>query len=425
MFKTYLKQAMQMLKQNKFISTISIIGTAIAIMMVMVIIVTDEIKQVSIAPEINRNKTMYIKYLSRVSKDKNGFHHSGVNYDFYKNYLSNLKTPILISAMNNQNKWNASISENTTIVADVIKCDENYWTFMSFSFIDGKPFSKSDFDSGLKKGIISEKFSKQLFGNENALGREFELNYDCYEVVGIVKDVSQVFEYAYADVWIPYSATDDLGKSYNDLFAFNYTEYTILFLMKSNADFDALIKEVRNIEQKYNTVDKDWNISFNGPHDHKTQLTLTASNLAPNSSGYKKKFALIFCILLIIPAVNLSGFSMSRIKRRTEEIGIRKAFGANKKTLLTQVLFENFITSLIGGIIGLGLSYGIVFWLKEWLLNVPSESSIPIQAIVSFPVFLSVFVVCIILNLLSAGIPAYQSSRMSIVNSLNQNNLPR
>ena len=58
MYKVYFKQALLMLKQNKFISMIAIMGTALAIMMIMTIIVTDEIKEISTAPEINRNRTL-------------------------------------------------------------------------------------------------------------------------------------------------------------------------------------------------------------------------------------------------------------------------------------------------------------------------------------------------------------------------------
>ena len=65
MYKVYFKQALLMLKQNKFISMIAIMGTALAIMMIMTIIVTDEIKEISTAPEINRNRTLYVTRRSK------------------------------------------------------------------------------------------------------------------------------------------------------------------------------------------------------------------------------------------------------------------------------------------------------------------------------------------------------------------------
>jgi putative ABC transport system permease protein len=100
---------------------------------------------------------------------------------------------------------------------------------------------------------------------------------------------------------------------------------------------------------------------------------------------------------------------------------VRKAFGAKKHTILIQVLYENLITSLIGGFIGLIFSYIAVVWLKNWLLGVTDGSTIPLNAFLSPAIFVIVFAVCVLLNLLSAGLSALKASRMSIVNSLNKN----
>ena len=79
------------------------------------------------------------------------------------------------------------------------------------------------------------------------------------------------------------------------------------------------------------------------------------------------------------------------------------------------------LVSLIGGVIGLILSYVVVFRMRDWLLDIPSGSTIPVNTLISIPVLLAVFAVCLVINLLSAGIPAYRASRMKIINSLNQN----
>ena len=59
--------------------------------------------------------------------------------------------------------------------------------------------------------------------------------------------------------------------------------------------------------------------------------------------------------------------------------------------------------------------------MRDWLLDIPSGSTIPVNTLISIPVLLAVFAVCLVINLLSAGIPAYRASRMKIINSLNQN----
>jgi len=415
-YKIYFKQAIEMLKQNKFISIITIIGTALAIMMIMVIIVTESIKNTSTPPELNRNRTMYLREHTKIGKETNyiSSNNSGVMYNVYKTCLTDLQQPELVHLQ--QDVWKKSIvttSENK-MERKAMKLkltDANIWKVMSIPFVEGEAFTETDVNSGLKKAVISESTAKALYGNTNALKKTIMIDFKPYTVIGIVKDVSPLFGYAHTDIYIPY--TSRLG--------FETLSYIMLLLAKDKKDFKAIYEEIRSAERKYNTIDGEWDITFRGPYSHTVEL-INRKNGEPDIKGNRIKTILILAILLIIPAVNLSSFSISIIKKRTEEIGIRKAFGAKRYVILTQVLYENLVTSLIGGIIGLILSYIVVICLKQWLLGVEESAAVPLRTLVSLPIFLGVFTACILLNLLSSGIPAYKASRAKIVNSLNRNN---
>lgn len=404
-----------MLKQNKFISTVTIIGTALAITMVMVIVVTRSVNTANISPESNRYRTMYIKYYYQNKIENNGSISGPLEYGKCKDYLLRLKTPEMVSLQKSDYQRDGLVKaegKKDYITSNVIETDANFWKIMSFSFIEGKPFNETEFNSGIPLAVISQSTAAKLFGKEEALGRTIDINFRTYKVAAVVKDVSRIFRFAWAEIWIPYTSVPGYEKR----------GYNALLLAKSTDDFDAIGEEVRGCEKKINTLDKEWVFHFNGPHDHVTQLANIYSNQEPDTVGAKRKMIIILGVLLIVPAINLSSFSMSRIKRRTEEIGVRKAFGAKKYIILTQVLYENFITSLIGGLIGLLLSFGVVYYFKVWLLDISPDAHIPLQALVSLPVFIGVFVASFLLNLISAGIPAYRASKMSIVDSLKQNN---
>ena len=415
----YFKQAIEMLKQNKFISMIAIAGTALAIMMIMVIIVTDAIKTVSIAPEINRDRTFYIKRYTKKYKDesKKGMWQSTPDYDLYKNYLSDFKTPQYATAVDFG--WNGDqlmvkkMDVNERFLAKVRRTDAVYWKVMSFTFTAGKPFTEQDFASGIPNAVISESLAKKVFGKNEALGKTVEIGFHPYTVVGIVKDVSQTFLYGYGEAYIPYTSMTGYEKRGG---------YDILLVLKDKKDLAALTEEIKAAQRKFNSVDPEWNITFHGPYTQRQTQMNETQDMRPDEKTAYRKLIFIFAVLLLIPAVNLSGFSMSQIKRRTEEIGVRKAFGAKKYIILIQVLFENFITTLIGGCIGLILSYFVVAGLKEWLLDIDADSSIPVHALVSYPVLAGVFAACFLLNLLSAGIPAYRASKANIVDSINKKN---
>lgn len=423
MYKVYYKQAIAMLKQNKFISLIAILGSALAIMMIMAIIVSREVRNLSMTPEINRDRILYIETQVERTKDTHGWGIQWIRYPIYENYIAPMQTPELISLIRG-GAYNAYTSSNYTrtrgeqamISGKLRYADVAYWQLMEFTFVEGAPYTTEAFQSGLKQVVLSESMARNLFGGESALNQTVDINFRPYQVVGVVKDVSPAFTVAYGDMWAPYTSIPNYKQEGG---------YVALLLAKDKADFPKITEEVREAEQRYNLNSDTHNLTLRGPYTHADNQinpqTDDEEKIADTIRAEHRKFIAVLVILLLVPAINLSGLSLSRIKKRTEEIGIRKAFGAKRHTILVQVLYENMITSLIGGVIGLGLSFIVVLNLKSWLLEIPADSAVPIGALVSWPVWLGVFAACLLLNLLSAGIPAYRASKMNIVNSLNQN----
>jgi len=233
-------------------------------------------------------------------------------------------------------------------------------------------------------------------------------------VIGIVQDVSPVFKMAIADIWIPYTSLKSI--SYVD---------EVMLLVRDKKDIAAIQNEIRKIEKKYDDVEAPWQLTLRGPEPHHVyQMGLwgsTNEEINENLKIRNRKIGFILIIILLVPAINLSGLNLSRIKKRTPEIGVRKAFGAKRHIILIQVLCENLITSFTGGIIGIILSYVVIFQMRNWLLGIPPDSMIPFNTLISLPVLLAVFIVCVLVNILSAAIPAYRASQMKIVHSLTNN----
>ena len=117
----------------------------------------------------------------------------------------------------------------------------------------------------------------------------------------------------------------------------------------------------------------------------------------------------------------------SRMKKRMEELGIRKAFGAQNKTLLMQILYENLLLTLLGGLIGLLISYGLIFMLKGWLLSKYDWDGSSLTAsidlspgmLINPAIFGYALIFCLVLNLMSAFVPAWHALKRPIVDALN------
>lgn len=416
MYKLYFKQSIAMLKQNKFISLIAILGTALAIMMIMSIIVSDNIKTISIGAEPNRYRTYYIPTMMERDTVQNSWMTGTISYDRYQGYLSDLQTPEYSTLTDRSEHLVCREGESDIHTLKRQAVENDYWKIYSFRFIEGAPWGEEEVQSGVKHAILSESATRKLFKGEKAVGQMILINFVPYRVTGIVEDISEIFNMAHADLWIPYTSIDNYQSWGVDM---------LVLMAKNNSDLPEIDREVRQAEKKYDASHTNKVLSYRGPAKHSDyQLSGWAStneDAAVKIRVARRKSLFIFLVLLLVPAINLSGLSLSRMKRRTEEIGVRKAFGAKRHVILIQVLFENLITSLLGGVVGLLLSYGVIYQMKHWLLGVPEDSYIPFNALVSWPVLLSVVLVCVLLNLLSAGIPAYRASRMNIVNSLTQN----
>ena len=420
MYKVYFKQAVQMLKQNRFISVISILGTALAIMMIMTIIVADEVQNINVAPEDKRDRTFYVSFMSQMDTVKTSGFGGMIRKEIAVNYLAKMKTPEVISVYDGIPSWDQPTEtivgrdgQKESFTATLRMIDDGFWKIFNFDFLQGVPFSREEFESGMPVAVISESTARKFFRrDESPVGKTIRIDFNAYRVTGVVKDVSPVFKKAKGDIWIPYTYKAP-------------RHFEVAMLARDMMDYPDIYAEVREIERQFGLVTPNTELIIRGPENHKHNTLDIEMSIVDQMQNaikvYNRKMAFILIVLLLVPAVNLSSFSLSRMKKRMAEIGIRKAFGAKKQTILMQVIYENMITSLIGGIIGLVFSFWIVYLLRHWLLQVPAESWIPVGTLVSIPVFLAVFIACLLLNLLSAGIPAWRASRMNIVDSLTQN----
>ena len=127
----------------------------------------------------------------------------------------------------------------------------------------------------------------------------------------------------------------------------------------------------------------------------------------------------LLLFLLLVPTLNLTGVIQSSVQKRRSEMGLRKAFGATKERLLTQVLCENLITTMIGGIIGIILSVVLLHLCKSFLLS--REMVITFEMLFKPALFAAALFFSLLLNLLSAGLPAIRIAREQIVDALKDN----
>lgn len=424
MYKQYIKQALRQLKENKLLSFISIIGTAMAIAMIMVMVITQRIEQEDYAPEVNRHRTLYVKWMSTYwDNDPSNSSNGPMSIRTAKECFKALTTPEAVCIYSPPyNGFLASATEGELMKVDVLQTDEAFWQIFEFPFLDGKPYDLADCESGIKKAVIAESVARKLYGTEDAVGRVISLNHSDYTVTAVVKDVSQLATTAYAQVWIPYTTTNITDVVWSTTMGM----MRVLILARSTDDFPAIREETERLRLKYNDGLTGQAMQYRDQPD--TQFVYVNrkwANVGPDTNKIIIEYIIVIALLLLVPAINLSGMTLSRMRKRFPELGVRRSFGASRGELLKQILLESMILTLIGGFVGLLLSYLSVFALNDLLFANSSNSylegtnTVSTAMLIDPMIFVGALAFCLILNILSSGVPAWRASRLNIVTALN------
>lgn len=422
-----------MLKEEKLFSVLYVVGTALAITMTMIISIMYYIRLAPVYPETGRNLTLVVKSGSLVSEG--GQSSSAISYNILNEWLYPLKGVEAVTGTfgepSDEDDFVQPADGGEEVPAFVRYTDENFFRVFTFTFLDGSPFSKADRLSGLQKAVISDDFARQLFGSaENVVGKHISLNFTDVQIVGVVKGASFLTPVSYAQLYLPYTTVDGYEKSWSS-WPLGYYEAYIKVKDRANI---ALVKEqVHELVRKYNTSGKnsDGHLDIQDQPEMYWQSTFHVwSNVGVDWTTVMTYFVLIFMVLLFVPALNLSGMISHRMECRLPEMGVRKAFGANRRGLLGQVMWENLLLSLLGGLLGLVLAWlslyfsgGAVFSMLDTFPDPLPEGikvSYGVDMLFAPMVFVIALLFCIAMNLLSALIPAIRSLRKNIVYSLNE-----
>ena len=415
MYKLYLKQSLQMLKQNKFFSIISIVGTALTIAFVMVIYMVYDIRTDNVSPENNRDRMVYSgDGYSYLTKDHSSCN-SGMSLKAAKTVFGSLPHAELVAYEKESFVAYAGSSQENGMKRKVKQVDTATWKLFHYQFIAGRPFNDEEFSAFRKVAVITESVAKQTFYTTDVVGKDILVNFQPYRIVGVIKDISSLFDAAFSEVWIPYDLNAPDWRTNEQM----YGVYKAIVLAKSPSDVDVVKKEIANNVRKLNKTLVEHTFEMQKTYTQVEHSFLKDSDLNPMWIFFG-----LALVLLIVPAINISGLLSSQMNKRLSEIGVRKAYGAHKYQVLTQLMTENFILALIGGIIGFIFSCVTLYIFKAWLLagdtalHAAQNFDISIFLFLRPSVFAGVFLACLLFNLLSVFIPAYQATKKNIIDAL-------
>lgn len=422
----YFKQIYFEMKHQKMMTWVSISGTALAIFLIMVVVIADSVYSVEAAPESKRSRILYGQRMHVVFSEGN-WSHMALAYDVAKKLYEGLDGVETVSYDGTgwDSETNVNVPGKNAFPMKKLVADANIWKVYDYTFIDGRPFSAAEAESETRTAVLTRSAARKLFGEEKVSGRAIEVDTYPYTVVGVIEDPMAVMPNSYADILLPFNPA--LSVREGDSGPERWLGIvTARLLTANNADVENIKAQVKKRYARLEPEAKKMDLSLTYHQQPYTAREMGlgdfGSNTDPDTKNHDISNAVILALLILLPAINLSSMTRSRLRHRVSEIGVRRAFGASRKSIIRQITSENLIITLIGGVIGLALSFiflamfsHVFFQYGGGFGDLPLDmldSGPSLGMIFSWKSFFFALVMCFVLNLLSATVPAWKAAKV-------------
>lgn len=419
-----MKQVLYDMRHQPVIGVVSVIGTAMSIFLIMIMVMMARIETMPFAPESNRDRLLYGRNINTANKS-GGSSSSRLHHLLAKNLYGDLKEAEVSTIMTNDPETvDVTVPGQPSMLKYLHYTDENFWKVFDYEFIAGHPYDKVAVDAGSNEVVIAESVARKLFGTTDVAGREILVLQTPYRVVGVVGDASPLAKSAFADLFIPYTVNGCRNVTFGDNGVFGPMQAVIL--ARSEEDFPAIRNEVmsriRAFDSELRQLKGDSVVYHGQPYTQYESNYVKGSNTPSEADSQTRLRWIIYGIFLLVPAINLSSMTQSRLRRRTSEIGVRRAFGCKRSTLIANVIAENMIVTLAGGIIGLAACLIFGYFFTDFVftdLDVNRQATVSLRLLIDWKLYAAVIFFCFLLNLLSSGVPAWRASRIPPVDAIN------
>ena len=236
----------------------------------------------------------------------------------------------------------------TDVTASVTGTTAAYFSIEGMELEDGRLLKTVDVDNAAYVAVLSHDAKEKLFAGEEAVGKTITLGGRSFTVVGTLKETESLMSAMFSSygIYVPYTVESRMaGQPYISSF--------VVAAGDTDAGEQAVAKRLR---ERFAQDDDAFAIinmsSISSALDNVTGML----SLPRKERRYILLLGGIAAISLLVGGIGIMNIMLVSVTERTKEIGIRKAIGAGRGTILTQFLIEALMLSLFGCIFGLLLS---------------------------------------------------------------------
>lgn len=290
-------------------------------------------------------------------------------------------------------KYNDLVLENVFCVGTTYEYQQTFGTNME----DGRFFTNKESEGGYPVVVIGTDIRKAFFENTNPIGKTLKIGSYSFKVIGVIEKQGSLLGLFSLDnrVIIPINRFFKLFGGKRGL--------TINLKAQDVKNMDESKEEITSIMRKARRVPLGENDDFGINQQEAFKTTFESLTALIKIIG-----TLITSLSLIVGSVGIANIMFVSVKERTKEIGIRKAIGAKRRTIMYQFLIESITICLLGGIIGILISFPISLIIDAYVL----PTAMPVWVIV-----LGLFVSALF-GIMAGFFPAWNAAKMDPVEAL-------
>ena len=398
--------ALEALKANRVRAGLTILGVAVGVFVVVVISAAVHGINVSVAKDLESTgpTTFYVQRYPITFEACDG---TGDTCKWLQN------PPISFAEMDALNRlegaatvgaamfWSGSVKyRDRQLPSASIEAYSGNWAALNApEIMEGRAFTEQEARAAARVVVLTTVTAERLFGDKDPLNREIMVNGTPFLVIGVYRDNAS-------------------------------------FLMEGG-DRAKIVMPIQSLNRRLNVPIRDMGLAVKPregyrPDELIDDVTATLRGMRGLRPGreanfatitqdkimdvYNKIFGMFFLVMIALSAVGLIvggvgvvAIMMISVTERTREIGVRKALGATRNTILWQFLIEAVTLTGIGGAIGLFVGWGVALLVRQYS---PIAASVPPMAVVA------ALGASAVTGILFGMLPAARAARLDPVDAL-------
>lgn len=338
-FSEAFSMSIQAILSHKLRSLLTMLGIIIGIASVVSVVALGKGSQEKILNDINQsgNSTISI-YPGKGFGDRNAHRIKTLSADDAEALT---KQPYIDSATPQASTQGTLIYKNNHLSAILSGVGAQSFRVQGLTTTTGRIFTEQEVKSVAQVVVINTTLRDKLFANSNPLGQVLLFNKCPLKIIGVAQSASARQDKG-LQLWIPYTS--------------------LMQRITGNKTIEEItVKAASSVNTQ--VAEKSLTELLTARHGRKDFFTFNSSNLEKMVKEATSTMTLlvssIAVISLIVGGIGVMNIMLVSVTERTKEIGIRMAIGARQSNILQQFLIEAILICMIGGVLGVGLSYGI------------------------------------------------------------------